>query len=147
MKICIEKARENDIYRLQELYYELDEEYSNIEFMRKEIEIIYNNHDYYLLVIKIDNEIIGTGCGIIFRSLSSNCNPYFVIDNVVITKKYQHKGYGTLLFKEFEKYIKKNHCRFSYLIANNNNSTAYQFYKKLGYTDGVMGFQKTFTYN
>ena len=144
MNISIEKASKNDIPRLNELYNDLTGETSCLVKMEDEFEKFIHNEDYYLVVIKINGYVIGTGLGIVFRSLAANCRPYFVIDNVIIDKNFRGNGYGTLLFNKFGEYIKQNNCRFSYLITNANNYKAHKFYRKMGYNDKVLGFQKSF---
>lgn len=144
MNILIEKASKNDIPRLNELYKDLTGEISCLVKMEDEFEKFIHNKDYYLLVVKLNGYIIGTGLGIVFRSLAANCRPYFVIDNIIIDKNFRGNGYGTLLFNKFYEYIKMQNCRYSYLIANANNYKAHMFYKKIGYTDEIIGFQKSF---
>ena len=143
MNIVIEKASKTDFPRLNELYFNLTGEISDNIKMEDEFKKFINNDDYYLLVIKIDGYVIGTGLGIVFRSLAANCRPYFVIDNVIIDEKYRNKGYGTLLFQTFQKHMFNNNCLASYLIANEENFDAHRFYRKNGFNDKVLGFQKT----
>ena len=140
--ICIEKATEKDIERINELYVLITGQKSDPLEMKKTLKTFIHNKDYYLLVIKKEGYVIGTGVGIVFRSLANNCSPYFVIDNVAIDSDYQHQGYGTMLFDELHKIAKKRNCCLSYLIAEADNKNAISFYTKLKYTDSVVGFQK-----
>lgn len=142
--IKIEKASFEDISRIQDLYVTLTGIKSDISNMKETFLLFENNEDYYFMVVKLDGYVIATGVGIVFRSLANNCKSYFVIDNVVVDKKYQHQGIGTILLNSLHEIAINNNCCMSYLVADLSNVNACNFYHKLGYVDDVAGFQKTF---
>lgn len=145
-EIKIEKATIKDIGRICDLYNILTGIRSSESRMKKEFLTFSNNEDYYLMVAKIDGYVIATGVGIVFRSLANNCKSYFVIDNLVVDTSYRHQGIGTYLLNRLDEIALNNNCCMSYLVAEARNINADRFYRKLGYTDAVTGFQKTFKY-
>lgn len=145
--IKIERASFEDISRIQDLYVLLTGVKSNISDMKEVFSLLKNNEDYYFMVVKLDEYVVATGVGIVFRSLANNCKSYFVIDNVVVDKEYQHQGIGTILLNNLHEIAISNNCCMSYLVADLSNVSACHFYRKLGYIDEVAGFQKTFSNN
>lgn len=145
--IKIEKASLEDMSRIQDLYTTLTGKRSDISNMIEMFSTFQNNDDYYFMVVKLNGYVIATGVGIVFRSLANNCKSYFVIDNIVVDKDYQHHGIGTILLKRLHEIAISNNCCMSYLVADSNNIHACLFYRKLGYTDEVIGFQKTLLNN
>lgn len=142
--IKIERASFEDISRIQDLYVTLTGVKSDIYNMKEVFSSFENNKDYYFMVVKLDGYVIATGVGIVFRSLANNCKSYFVIDNVVVDKDYRHQGIGTILLNNLHEIAISNNCGMSYLVADSSNVSACHFYRKLGYIDEVVGFQKTF---
>lgn len=143
-EIKIEKAAIIDINRICDLYSILTGEKSDKLNMKEMFLTFNNNEDYYLMVAKINGYVVATGTGIVFRSLANNCKPYFIIDNVVVDPNYQHRGIGTCLLNKLHEIALNNNCCMAYLVAEESNINAARFYRKLGYTDAVTGFQKTF---
>lgn len=141
--IKIEKATFEDISRIQDLYIILTGVKSDISNMIEIFTTFENNKDYYFMVAKLDGYVVATGVGIVFRSLANNCKSYFVIDNVVVDEDYQHQGIGTTLLNKLHEIAISNNCCMSYLVADSSNINACHFYRKLGYIDEVVGFQKT----
>ncbi|HHT55800.1 MAG TPA: GNAT family N-acetyltransferase [Acholeplasma sp.] len=95
-------------------------------------ETFINNNSYNKegsLVIKLNNEIIGYG-NAVFKD-KNETTPGF-ITCVVIKKAYQRKGYGTILLKELENFLKANNKNYirqlflnpislEWIIPNTNN--------------------------
>ncbi len=139
----VEKATIEDLYSINELYKQFPEDMSsNISNMERLF--IDKKDDFILLVVKENEQVVGAGSAILFPSLVADCRPFLVIDNIIIDKDYQHRGLGTMLMNELENYAIVNKCLFTYLIVWSDNSVACDFYKKLGYSDPVTGFQKTY---
>jgi len=56
------------------------------------------------------------------------------IEEFAIKKKFQGKGFGTLLIKELKRYCKKRRISYIYLGTNDKkNNKAIKFYKRLGF--------------
>ena len=57
-----------------------------------------------------------------------------IINEIIISKKFQGKGYGKQLIKHFEKQLKKRNVKKVNLMSV-TKSKAFKIYKKLGYKE------------
>ena len=71
---------------------------------------------------------------IIFHIEIWNAGNVGFIDELVIDKKFQGKGYGKILMNFAEKYTKKRRAK-SYGLWTNRRSKAFKIYEKLGYNE------------
>ena len=141
--VKVEKIKESELEKLAELYYQLGNKESDIYKMKTVFKMINNNPDYYLLGVKTNGLLVGTAMTIICRDLFFNCQPFIVIENVIIDKEYQRKGYGSLLFSKIHNIAKENKCYYIMLLSNRKRQTSHEFYKKMGYeSDDNLAFKK-----
>lgn len=139
----VERISSNELEKLSMLYYQLDEMESNLKKMKNAFLNIENNPDYYLLGVKFGKELVGTAMAIICYDLYCECKPFMVIENVIVDKEYQRKGYGTILFNEIESIAKTRDCYFIMLLSNRKRNNSHRFYRKLGYvSDDNLAFKK-----
>jgi RimJ/RimL family protein N-acetyltransferase len=57
-----------------------------------------------------------------------------MIEDMVVTKKYQGKGFSTLFKKEFTKWLKSQNIKFVTLFCDPRNKKAMKVYKKWGFS-------------
>jgi ribosomal protein S18 acetylase RimI-like enzyme len=78
------------------------------------MEIIFNklkDNDSYIFLCAIENNTLwGTVTGIICEELYGNCNPFLLIENLIVDVDYKRKGIGKKLFTEMEKLAKERNC-------------------------------------
>ena len=141
--VIIRKAEIADLEIINELYTLLGSEKASMTSMIDTFLSFEDNDDYCFLVVEVDKNVIGTGLGVVVKSLSNRCRPFFVIDNIAIDKKHQRQGYGTLLFEKLHEFARSRNCCLAYLVAEESNIGAQKFYEKIEYNDKVVGFQKT----
>ncbi|CAH1198921.1 hypothetical protein PAECIP111893_01169 [Paenibacillus plantiphilus] len=137
----IRKAEINDIHSLSELYHAFVGQHSNTANMVEQLEIISGNPCYYLAVACDGNQVMGTAMGIVCFSLVGNCNPYMMIENVVVASEYRGKGIGRLLMHSLEEFARDNHCNYLILVSGIHRSEAHEFYETIGY-ERHAGFEK-----
>ncbi|WP_167954867.1 GNAT family N-acetyltransferase [Anaerosporobacter faecicola] len=77
-----------------------------------------------------ENELMGIGMGYLEWF---DDGPYFHIFEILILKKYQNFGIGTLLLKEAERIAKEKGAKVATLEALNDEQHEH-FYGKLGYS-------------
>lgn len=91
---------------------------------------------YKCVGVYLKDELIGIA-GLWF-STRHYCGKSVEPDHVVITKKYQGKGIGKLLFKWIYSYAKENGCITTELNAYTQNKSSHKFYYNEGYE--ILGF-------
>lgn len=141
MKIA--KIAKNDLPKLSTLFMEFIGIESNLDKMSSSFDSIMENPNYSVLGAKIEGDLIGSAMGIICFDLVGECNPFMVIENVVVAKHMRNKGVGKALMRALETEALKANCRYIMLVSSISRVDAHEFYKSLGYdTDGFRGFKK-----
>ena len=142
----MEYATNKDIKELLKLRIEQqkedwNKEYKDVDNFKFRSEIFLNQHlnkDIFILIARLDNQIIAI-CGLqIFNSLPQ-CNDQGkigVICNVYTNKLYRNKGIQTSLLKEVIIVANEHHLNELFLSSNNNQ--AISIYQKLGFKKSNM---------
>lgn len=131
-----------DIWELAELYEDLTEKKSNIDKMKEIFPKINENPDCYLYKVEYEGILVGTIMGIICYELCADCQPFLVIEDVIVKKDFRRKNIGSFMFKELEKLAIKRGCYISILVSSYRHPEAHIFYEKIGFNDSVKGFRK-----
>lgn len=115
--IDVNLNKQSDMHCLKQFYdevyvYEFTDknEIEAYENIIKSIENISDECDYHVLLLKLKNRVIG---GVIFDYFPKIKSA--VVEFIAISKKYQGKKYGTLLFEKSLKLIKKNGQELDYV--------------------------------
>jgi GNAT superfamily N-acetyltransferase len=141
-KITVRKVEITDIAGLSELFVDFIAKESNLTAMKKQIEVISNDPNYYVAVACEANKVIGTSMGIICYDLVGDCNPFMLIENVVVLPQYQGQGVGRLLMRALEDFGQKNQCNYVILVSESKREPSHQFYEAIGYSTDQRGFKK-----
>jgi len=142
LKYVIRKAELSDTDELSELFYEFIGTDSNKIVIKEQIEKINNTSNYFLAVACDGNKVIGTSMAILCYDFVGNCNPFLLVENVVVSPQYRSKGVGKLLMKAIEDFGAKNTCNYIILVSGNHRKQAHKFYESLGYSNENIGFKK-----
>ncbi len=132
MNEIIRNAQEKDLPVLVELLNEL---FSNeLEFSpdaQKQLQglralLLSDNGD--ILVLEIDNEVIGM---VSLQYLISTFlgGKVAQLEDMIISKMYRKKGYGSKLFSHALSYARDNGCLRVTLLTDYNNDIAIRFYE------------------
>ncbi len=141
MKIA--KITKNDLPKLSTLFAEFIGTKSNLDKMSSSLDSIMANPNYSVLSAKIDGDLVGSAMGIICFDLVGECQPFMVIENVVVAEHARSQGIGKALMSALETEALKANCRYIMLVSSSSRVDAHEFYKSLGYeTDGFRGFKK-----
>lgn len=136
---------DNDLLELSKLFEELAGRKTNIKKMKESFQFISNNPDYIVLCAKIDEKLVGSLMGIICKDMVGECNPFMVIDNVIVSSVSRGKGIGKKLMLYIEDLAIKHNCNYIMFVSSNQRKDAHKFYESLGYKlDEVQGFKKGF---
>ena len=127
---------------LQEYIVSLDKEKFNILtssyrdlYFEKTIEEI-NNENGKMLLLKVDDKIVGLVVGIIKNSINDYDFKAPIrgrITELIVTQKYRAKGYGKILLESMENYLKGVGCENILIEVFGYNTNALNFYEKNGY--------------
>jgi ribosomal protein S18 acetylase RimI-like enzyme len=130
----IRKLKYTDIPQLALLYKHFWNEQSNIEKMEETFDKLKNN-DSYIFLCAVDNDkICGSVMGIVCNGLYGNCDPFLLVEDMVVDINYRRKGIGRKLFLELEKEAKMRKCTGTILVTDSNREDACKFYESMGFS-------------
>lgn len=141
--VIVEEVSNDDLEDLASLLEELVEEKTNFEKMVDNYKWMKENPDYILLGAKYKDELVGTLMGIVCRDLVAECEPFMVIENVVVKSGLRGKKVGRKLMEEIERIARERGCSYTMLVSSGYRKEAHKFYESVGYAiDAVEGFKK-----
>ena len=131
----ITEINESELNNLLELYTELgDNPIPEIDdSIKDKWKSICNDENYHIVVAKENNKIVSTCTVIIIPNLTHNQRPYAFIENVVTSKDYRKKGYGTAVLNYAKDMAIKENCYKIMLLIGLKRESTLNFYKKAGY--------------
>ena len=131
----ITEINESELSSLLELYTELgDNDIPKKDESLKFIwESIISNKNYHIVVAKGNNKIVSTCTVNIIPNLTHNQRPYAFIENVVTSKEFRKKGYGTAVLNYAKEIAIKENCYKIMLLTGSKRESTLNFYKKAGY--------------
>lgn len=104
---------------------------------------IANNQMYNVLCAKIENKIVGSVLGVACHELFGNCQPFMVVEDVVVHSDYRRMGIATQLMIELENSARELNCSMIIFVSSAHRSGAHKLYESLGYgIDEVNGYRK-----
>lgn len=141
--ITIQLASASDLVSLANLFEELVGVKTDITKMRDQFYRIQSNPDYVVLVAKEKDSVVGSVMGIICHDLVGNCNPFMVLENVIVRSHLRGKGIGRRLMGRIEEIAIQYKCNYIMFVSRNDRKNAHKFYESVGYgLDVVQGFKK-----
>ncbi len=148
MSIAIRTAKKNDIPLVLDLLYELGrpkpKKDSDLDLFRNLVKKQISDSDKTILVAEADDvNIVGMISMIVLPRLNKR-GPEIYVPELVVTKKYQNQGIGTLLMKACISFGKKRNCHNIRLESGLFREEAHKFYKKLGFESTSYSFSKNF---
>ena len=141
--VVIEQATINDLKSLSELFEELSGEKTNFIKMNESFRLMSSDSSYIILVARENDEVTGTAMGIMCMDLVKECQPFMVIENVVVKTKFRGKGFGVQLMQQLESIARSRNCYYTMFVSASHWKDAHKFYEAIGYELGlVQGFKK-----
>lgn len=142
-KYIIRRVEINDAIDLSEIFIEFSGEKSDINAMKKQIEVVSKNPNYYVAVACDGEKVIGTAMGVVCYDLCGSCKQFMLIENVAVLPAYRGKGIGKLLMEAEESFGRKNNCKYIILVSESKRTNSHKFYESIGYSVGQeYGFKK-----
>lgn len=104
--------------------------------------------DTHLILSAVENQkLIGSVMGVICGELYGNCEPFMVLENMIVDSNYRNKGVGKALIAELEKIATKKGCTQVILVTETDRIDACNFYESVGYNSNThKGFKKKLKY-
>ncbi|OHD36070.1 MAG: hypothetical protein A2355_07915 [Spirochaetes bacterium RIFOXYB1_FULL_32_8] len=134
---------ECDFESLNKLYYTFWNEESNINKMHDIYRRYCDNNNYIILCALENNIVVGSIMGIICYELYGECDPFLIMEDLVVDIKYRKKGIGKLLLRNLEEIGKEKGCKQIQFITEKNRQDSIIFYESLGYNSTKhIGFKK-----
>jgi predicted N-acetyltransferase YhbS len=141
--ITIQLASAYDLVSLASLFEELVGEKTDITKMRDQFYRIQSNPNYVVLVAKERDSVVGSVMGVLCHDLVGNCNPFMVLENVIVRSHLRGKGIGRRLMERIEEIATDNKCNYIMFVSRIDRKEAHKFYESVGYgLDVVQGFKK-----
>lgn len=141
--VKIQSIMKEDLSELADLYRQLAGVHTNLEKMNATYQDMLAKPEYILLGAKLDGKLVGSFMGIICNELVGECNPFMVIENVIVSTEYRGRGIGRRLMECMESIARERGCYYIMFVSSMHRQEAHKFYESLGYQRGeVQGFRK-----
>lgn len=142
--LTIQKIEMEHLPALAELLEELTGEKTNLAKLKETYQRLLHNENYEVLGAIYEGELAGSVMGIYCEDLAGECNPFMVIENVVVSSKVRRQGVGRKLMNRMEELARGKNCSYIILVSGTGRAEAHQLYESLGYNEkeSVVGFRK-----
>ncbi len=139
----IVKLVEDDLEDLAGLYKQFWGEESDLARMRSVFRRLSDNPNYIFLGMRNGGRIIGSVMGIVCEELYGQCQPFMVVEDVVVDRARWRQGVGRALMMDLERRANESGCSYVIFVTEATRAGARQFYQSLGYNpDRYRGFKK-----
>lgn len=140
--ITIRPLVEQDLPDLVTLYNELYRVPTDPDRMRVSFRQMASSPDYLVIgAFAGEGELVGSALSVICLDIIAGCQPWAMIENVIVTDRVRGQGVGRLLMGELERFARQRGC--SYIQLTTSRPSAHQFYAALDYSgDLVRAFRK-----
>lgn len=85
---------------------------------------------------------MGTVYGVICPDTVGRCQPFMVIDNLVVQQAHRGRGIAKGLMVEMESLARASDCSLILLVSGAHRTEAHRLYERLDYSVPVRGFRK-----
>jgi predicted N-acetyltransferase YhbS len=141
--IQISHVEETDLPSLSSLYRELIDKETDPGRMLSAYRAMRDNPHYHVLVAKEHGKVIGSVMGVLCLDLFGKCDPFMVVENMIVSETQRRSGIGALLMQELEGIAGRFHCNYMMLVSSAHREDAHSFYERIGFDQkGVRGFKK-----
>jgi ribosomal protein S18 acetylase RimI-like enzyme len=139
----IRNLTEHDLADLAVLYEQFWGETSSLEKMRVTFQTLKKNPNYIFLAAEKRGRLVGSVMGIVCEELYGNCQPFMVVEDVIVDKNHRRLGIASSLMRSLERRAAENNCGYIIFVTESERTDAHRFYESLGYkSDAYKGFKK-----
>ena len=142
--MIIDNLTSQDLQGLKALYEDgFDGSKSDLEKMTKTFEIIRNNPAYNILCARIEGKVVGSVLGVICCELFGQCQPFMVVEDVVVLNAFRRRGIAKQLLIKLEERAVQHNCSMILFVSSAHRAGAHKLYESLGFAeDKVNGYRK-----
>ena len=133
----------SDMPRLAQLYKLFWNEESDPDAMVQRLESLKDNPDYIFLGYAAENApLAGTVTGIVCYELYGTCQPFLVLENLIVDPALRQKGVGRSLVRALEARAARRGCTQIILVTEKSRADARGFYETMGFSTNNTGYKK-----
>lgn len=142
--LSIQSIQLSDLEQYASLCDELFGSKTNMAQLAKMVKKIANNPDYILVGAKNEKEqLVGAVMGITCMDTVGECQPFMVLENLIVSEKNRRQGVGKKLVNYIEETARERNCYFIMLMSRAKRTEAHLFYESMGYSKNIaQGFKK-----
>ncbi|HWR42935.1 GNAT family N-acetyltransferase [Sporomusa sp.] len=142
--LAISSMSSSDLGELAALYEELTGRKTNMVLMESLFKKITDNTDYILIGARDkEQRLVGSVMGIVCADIVGECQPFLVLENVIVSEKCRRQGIGRKLIQYIENCARERNCYYIMLVSLIKRKEAHEFYEANGYKSGVVqGYKK-----
>ena len=148
LAISIRPAVHSDIRALTSLLkilFSIEEDFVfNKRLQSKGLELMIHNEKCCVMVADVNGQVTGMCSGQMTISTAEG-GPALLVEDVIVHEDYRGRGFGRRLMEEVAEWGKARGALRIQLLADRNNASALEFYKRLGWrTTELICLRKTF---
>lgn len=145
--VLVREAESGDLEGLIALYVEfMDGDRpgampADVAGSRASMEAILADPARHLLLATVDGEILGTVDLLIAANLTHHCEPWAIIENVVVAVRARRRGLGRALMSRAFEIAAQAGCYKVQLMSAMERGPAHAFYRDVGMEPRAQGFR------
>ncbi len=142
--ISIDKIKLSDLVEYAALCEEVFAPTTNMQQLEKMVTAIHQNSSYILIGAKDENKrLLGSVMGITCMDTVGECQPFMVMENMVVSEQSRRQGVGEKLVRYIEEYARGQDCKYIMFTSLAKRKEAHLFYESIGYLKNItQGFKK-----
>lgn len=141
--ITVAPLVESDLPALAGLFTQLTDDHTDETRMAVNFHRMAGGGDYILVGAKRDGELVGFMMGIVCLDIVGCCQPFLVVENVIVAQAARRQGVARRLWDELEAEARRRGCNYVFLVSIDWREDAHRFYASVGFTpDKYKGFKK-----
>lgn len=140
--MCVRLLEKRDIPALAALYKQFWNEESNISKMEQQFNRLQDNADHIVLVCEEGGRIVGSVMGVVCLEFYGECQPFIVIENMIVDRSCRRTGVGRRLLSHLEELAKAKNCTQMILVTEKDRLDACGFYEAYGFQTNTTGYKK-----
>ena len=137
--MVIEELKPEYMEQVQALQWSLAPFGREKEEAKRILRTMRDSEDYFLVVAREGDEILGTATGVCCNVLSGS---FLAIEDVVVKETRRGMGIGARLMEALDEFARQRGCLYAILVSSGFRKEAHKFYEKQGFVEDVRGFRK-----
>lgn len=138
----IREMQFTDIPQLAELYRQFWGTPSNVQKMEMLFPVLQKKESHIFLSAVEGEKLVGTLMGIVCEELFGECQPFLVLENLMVDENHRRLGIAKSLLAQMETIARRRGCWQMILVTEADRSAACAFYHSAGFLPGITGFKK-----